>query len=68
MQNLIKKHLKNKIMKSEHKKEPWTELEICVNCGCNTPYIKETNIEFRNFYVEGAGQLCCDCYKGIYND
>jgi len=38
----------------------------CVSCGCETEYDKETHIDFRNFYIEGAGQLCEKCYKEIY--
>ncbi len=38
----------------------------CVNCKCETLYDKETHIDFRLGYVEGAGQLCLDCYGIIY--
>jgi len=38
----------------------------CINCKCETLYDKETHIDFRLGYVEGAGQLCLDCYGIIY--
>ena len=38
----------------------------CVNCNKETLYNKETHIDFRLGYVEGAGQLCLDCYGIIY--
>ena len=38
----------------------------CVSCGTETLYDKEHHIDFRIGYVEGAGQLCLDCYGKIY--
>ena len=38
----------------------------CVSCDTVTPYSSETNIVERNYYIEGAGQLCEKCYKKIY--
>ncbi len=38
----------------------------CVNCKRETLYSKETHIDFRLGYVEGAGQLCLDCYGVVY--
>jgi hypothetical protein len=38
----------------------------CVSCGSETPYDKTDHIDFRLGYVEGAGQLCLDCYEKIY--
>ena len=38
----------------------------CINCKKETLYSKETHIDFRLGYVEGAGQLCLDCYGIIY--
>ena len=39
----------------------------CVSCGLETRYDEFDHIDIRNFYIEGAGQLCCDCYDRIYN-
>ena len=38
----------------------------CVSCGVETLYDKTDHVDFRLGYVEGAGQLCLDCYDGIY--
>jgi hypothetical protein len=43
------------------------ELEIyetCVMCGEETTTLKTTHVDFRYGYVEGAGQLCRQCYMG----
>ena len=37
--------------------------DTCILCGKETPYDFETHIDFRTGYIEGAGQLCSDCYK-----
>ena len=39
----------------------------CINCKKDTLYSKEEHIDFRLGYIEGAGQLCLDCYDVIYN-
>lgn len=42
------------------------EYEVCAMCGDTVPYLKSTHIDLRNGYIEGAGQLCKDCYeKGV---
>ena len=38
----------------------------CINCKKDTLYSKEEHIDFRLGYIEGAGQLCLDCYDNIY--
>ena len=40
----------------------------CVICNTDTQYDEFDHIDFRNFYVEGAGQLCCECFNEIYNE
>lgn len=42
------------------------EFEICVCCHKKLDIPVSTPVEFRDFYVEGAGQLCYDCYQEIY--
>jgi hypothetical protein len=34
------------------------EYDTCVVCGKITPYLKSTNINLRDGYIEGAGQTC----------
>ena len=38
--------------------------EDCIMCGNKTETLKTTHIDFRYGYVEGAGQLCRECYLG----
>jgi hypothetical protein len=38
--------------------------ETCIMCGNETTTLKSTHIDFRTGYVEGAGQLCWECYTG----
>jgi len=38
----------------------------CINCNCETLYDNECHIDQRLGYVEGAGQLCLDCWEKIY--
>ena len=49
----------NKLYVSENGKD------LCISCECETKYKHDTNIEYRDYYVEGAGQLCKDCYETI---
>tara|TARA_R100000008_G_scaffold81529_1_gene64868 strand:- start:1862 stop:2023 length:162 start_codon:yes stop_codon:yes gene_type:complete len=39
----------------------------CVSCGIETQYDEFDHIDFRYFYIEGSGQLCCDCFNQIYD-
>ena len=38
--------------------------EECIMCGKKTTTLKTTHVDFRYGYVEGAGQLCRECYLG----
>lgn len=42
------------------------EYERCVFCGKQTETLKSEPIDGRRFYIEGAGQLCRDCFYEIY--
>jgi|APSaa5957512535_1039671.scaffolds.fasta_scaffold07759_6 hypothetical protein len=42
-------------------------LDKCISCSCDTKYTSEVHIDDRFCYVEGAGQLCNDCWNKIYN-
>ena len=39
--------------------------DTCVMCGKETPYDLEDHIDTRTGYIEGAGQLCENCYENI---
>ena len=43
-------------------------VEKCVICGNFTPYLHNTPISFREYYIEGGGQLCETCYNMIYKE
>jgi len=40
--------------------------EYCILCGNITETAKEKPISEREYYIEGAGQLCRKCYQEIY--
>lgn len=40
--------------------------ETCILCGCVVDLEIRIPIEFRDFYVEGVGQLCEKCYEKTY--
>lgn len=42
------------------------ELERCVLCGKQTDVPRDLDISLRVGYVEGAGQLCRECYQRVY--
>ena len=41
--------------------------ERCVRCGKETEYDVETPITVRRFFIEGAGQLCEECWRKLYD-
>jgi hypothetical protein len=43
-------------------KDEFDIFETCIQCGVETDTLKTTHIDFRTGYVEGAGQLCRQCY------
>lgn len=43
-------------------KDEFDIYETCVMCGEETTTLKTTHVDFRYGYVEGAGQLCRECY------
>lgn len=43
-----------------------TDQEICVLCGKPAGIPRDRDISLRDCYVEGAGQLCRDCYFKVY--
>jgi len=68
MQNL--NHMKNLGVKFHLRKKKLlqvNEYEICVLCGKQTDVHRDTQIDLRNYYVAGCGQLCRDCYNSSYH-
>ncbi len=41
------------------------EIEECIVCGVVTNEPVNKHIDYRLFYVEGAGQLCKECFYNI---
>jgi hypothetical protein len=37
-------------------------VEKCAICGVETTTLKTTHIDYRTGYIDGAGQLCRECY------
>lgn len=42
------------------------EKERCILCGKVADILQECQVSERKYYVEGAGQLCGECYWKIY--
>lgn len=38
--------------------------ETCITCGKLTNVRKDTHIDYRTGYIEGAGQQCYSCWSG----
>ena len=41
------------------------DLDSCVLCDQETTYKRSGHIDFREGYVEGAGQLCLECFNNL---
>ena len=55
-----------KMEKKIKKPEKRIQFEICVRCHKQLQIPVDLEIDYRSCYVEGAGQLCYDCYHEIY--
>ena len=42
------------------------QTEKCITCGKDTGISINTHVDFRKGYVEGAGQLCSECFTETY--
>ena len=40
--------------------------EYCILCGRLTEAAKDQPLSEREHYIEGAGQLCTECYQELY--
>ena len=52
--------MENKLYVSENYKD------LCISCEIETEYSHDVSIDYRNHYVEGAGQLCKECWDKVY--
>lgn len=48
--------------------EPRYQYENCVGCGEQTQVLRTQHIDFREYYIEGAGQLCKECWDKTYEN
>ena len=42
--------------------------EICILCGKETTVDINTHVDYRTGYIEGAGQLCAECYLKVLTE
>ena len=52
--------------KGKSKPQHFLGKEYCILCGKLTETAKEQPLSERKYYIEGAGQLCRECYQAIY--
>ena len=62
----MKKMLFQKMAERMMKKTDSNHLERCVLCHKVVPVRRDEPVSERQFYIEGAGQLCEDCYQSIH--
>jgi hypothetical protein len=53
-------------MEPKEKLEVKQEMDKCVSCETETSYSINTPVDLRDYYIEGASQLCQKCYEKIY--
>ena len=41
--------------------------EVCVSCNNVTEVLTNEPVSTRHHYVEGAGQMCKNCYTKLYS-
>lgn len=58
--------MKEKVINFKEKQEE--VYEVCQCCKCLTTIRRDTPIQERIGYIEGAGQVCLECYKEIQRD
>ncbi len=65
-QNASKNTNENTCKNASRSTQEDTKCERCVCCHRTVSILKDEDIDFRPFYIEGAGQLCYDCYHELY--
>lgn len=61
--DIEKRYLISNINDRKNHSDPY---EHCVCCHRKVKVLKNEEIEYRQFYIEGAGQLCYDCFQKLY--
>lgn len=55
----------------DHKKKDFSndvKIENCILCGKETQVPVFTQINIREYYIEGCGQLCKECYENLKSE
>ena len=55
------------LMMNDTKEKPKEkEMEHCILCGVETHVPLDLHIDYRDYYIEGVGQLCYNCFTNTY--
>tara|TARA_B100001250_G_scaffold407652_1_gene428774 strand:+ start:1326 stop:1550 length:225 start_codon:yes stop_codon:yes gene_type:complete len=57
----MKQVLKEIMFEDKNTDPKLSDFESCIKCGTVTSVRKDTLVEFRPNYIDGAGQLCTTC-------
>ena len=59
--------MNNIISKTEYDFSVLNNTDNCIHCNKDTGVPSSANVDFRKNYVDGAGQLCDECFVRIYD-
>jgi hypothetical protein len=59
--------MNNTISNTENDFSVLSNTDNCISCNKDTGIPSCSNVDFRKNYVDGAGQLCDECFVGIYD-
>lgn len=59
--------MNNTIVKTEHDFSVLKNTDVCICCNKDTGVLSCANVDLRKNYIDGAGQLCDECFVGIYD-
>lgn len=57
--------MNNKITVLENNDFKVEHYEQCVVCNVDTGVPIDLHVDYRDYYIDGAGQLCKDCFSNI---
>ena len=59
--------MNNKITVLENNDFKVEQYEKCIVCEVDTNVPRYLHVDYRDYYIDGAGQLCKECYTNINN-
>ena len=59
--------MNNIVLKTENDFSVLKDTDSCISCNKDTGIPCYSNVDMRKNYVDGAGQLCDECFVGIYD-